>query len=167
MDQFGLITLEGKEWACMCLIRKCWILWQKKIRFRYMHVDGSWFGQPGPTRFGRLLRDSFGNCIRGFIGDIGVADNTKAEFLALLFGLHMAWRLIAVQSCTLLLGFNLCVGYRHRIGMFNSNILWGKEINVCADFRAKMGLNSGSALLELECPPNELKHHLLSDARRV
>nr|KYP37133.1 Putative ribonuclease H protein At1g65750 family [Cajanus cajan] len=57
-----------------------------------VHVDGSALGSPGPAGYGGLCRDNFGRWLMGFYGDAGVGDNLKAELLAILHGMKLAWR---------------------------------------------------------------------------
>lgn len=56
-----------------------------------LNVDGSSIGNPGRSGFGGLLRDAHGQWLGGFSGFCGITNNTKAELLAIDYGLKMAW----------------------------------------------------------------------------
>lgn len=53
-----------------------------------LNFEGSSFGNPGPSGFGCVVRDSDGKIVMTVAGPIGVADSTKAEAMGLLMGLR-------------------------------------------------------------------------------
>ncbi|CAA0827813.1 Unknown protein [Striga hermonthica] len=59
-----------------------------------LHTDGSSMGNLGPSGFGAVLRNHEGVWIEGISGNIGIADNTLAEVIAILEGLAV------VRRCT-------------------------------------------------------------------
>ncbi|CAA0815634.1 Unknown protein [Striga hermonthica] len=61
-----------------------------------LHTDGSSMGNPGPSEFGAVLRTHEGVWIEGISGNIGIADNTLAEVIAIFEGLSLA----VARGCT-------------------------------------------------------------------
>ncbi|KAK7410830.1 hypothetical protein VNO78_01968 [Psophocarpus tetragonolobus] len=57
----------------------------------FAHVDGSAPGYPRLAGFGGLCHDSSGRWLLGFYRDVGVVDNLKAELLAILHKLEVAY----------------------------------------------------------------------------
>lgn len=53
-----------------------------------LNFDGSSLGNPGPSGFGCVIRDSMGEIVRVVAGSIGTADSTKVELMGLLMGLR-------------------------------------------------------------------------------
>ena len=58
-----------------------------------LNIDGAVKGNPGPAGGGGLLRDHRGNWINGFSANLGWCSYVKAELLALLKGLQLAWNM--------------------------------------------------------------------------
>jgi ribonuclease HI len=56
-----------------------------------VNVDGSSIGNPGPSGFGGLLRNTFGGWITGFAGSCGFTSNINAELQAISHDLDIAW----------------------------------------------------------------------------
>jgi ribonuclease HI len=56
-----------------------------------INVDGSSIGNPGPSGFGGLLRNTFGGWITGFARSCGFTSNINAELQAISHGLDIAW----------------------------------------------------------------------------
>lgn len=52
------------------------------------NFDGSTSVNPGPTRYGGMLRDEDGNIVWVISGPLCDGDSTKAELISLLYGLH-------------------------------------------------------------------------------
>ena len=59
--------------------------------FYKLDVDGSFFGNPGRTGLGGLVRTEDGNWVVLFSGYIGMSTNLHGELLALWHGLQVAW----------------------------------------------------------------------------
>ncbi|CAA0815341.1 Polynucleotidyl transferase- ribonuclease H-like superfamily protein [Striga hermonthica] len=55
-----------------------------------LHTDGSSIGNTGPSGFGAVLRNHEGVWIEGISGNLGNADNSLAEVVAILEGLNLA-----------------------------------------------------------------------------
>lgn len=53
-----------------------------------LNFNGSSLGNPGPSGFGCVIRDSHGDINRIVTGTIGIVDSTKAELMGLLMGLR-------------------------------------------------------------------------------
>jgi len=58
-----------------------------------LNIEGVVKGNPGPTGGGGLLRDHRENWINGFSANLGWRSSVKAELLALLKGLQLAWNM--------------------------------------------------------------------------
>ncbi|XP_020206711.1 uncharacterized protein LOC109791774 [Cajanus cajan] len=148
-----------------------------------VHVDGSSLGNPGPTSFGGLVRNSDGKWLWGFKGDIGMDTSLKAELLAILHDLQLCWTrrylsiLLVSDSKMALELVKQPIQYSHGYAGVLCHIKelmakpwtlslihsW-REGNMCANMLAKMGPNSRIALLELEEPPTGLEAQLFADA---
>lgn len=62
-----------------------------------LNVDGSCLGKPGLAGFGGLLMQGDGKWIQRFYGYLGIADNLKAELVAVFQDLRLAWSIGARQ----------------------------------------------------------------------
>ncbi|KAJ8430823.1 hypothetical protein Cgig2_034150 [Carnegiea gigantea] len=56
-----------------------------------LNIDGASKGNPGPSGGGGIFRDHYGNWIKAFACNFGWCTSVKAEVLALLKGLRVAW----------------------------------------------------------------------------
>lgn len=56
-----------------------------------INVDGSSVGNPGPSDFDGILRNSFGGWFTSFVGSFGFNSNINAEFQAISYGHDIAW----------------------------------------------------------------------------
>nr|KYP57876.1 Putative ribonuclease H protein At1g65750 family [Cajanus cajan] len=148
-----------------------------------VHVDGSALGSPGPAGYGGLCRDNFGRWLMGFYGDAGVGDNLKAELLAILHGMKLAWRanfrnILCVSDS--LLAVNLVLGpldVLHKYAPIIAHIKellqqsWSvcvchsfREGNQSADFLSKLGPHCGVDLVVLDTIPEGLHPFVTADA---
>ncbi|KAJ1391393.1 Ribonuclease H domain [Sesbania bispinosa] len=139
-------------------------------------------GIPGGAGFGGVLRDSSGAWIRGFYGNIGFSEILQAELLAILHGLHIAWREgYRFIRCSTDSQFALNLICKpdspfHKYASILSEIKgWSlrdwvsfhhihREGNQVADFLAKKGALASDRLTELVSPLQELATSLLADA---
>nr|KYP71799.1 hypothetical protein KK1_011072 [Cajanus cajan] len=119
----------------------------------------------------------------GFYGDAGVGDNLKAELLAILHGMKLAWR---ANFCNILcvsdslLAVNLVLGPLDVLHKYTPIIAHIKELlqqswSVCfchslregnqsADFLSKLGPNCGVDLVVLDTMPEGLHPFVTADA---
>lgn len=151
-----------------------------------LNVDGSSLGNPGPAGFGGLLRNPDGGWILGFSGHIGHSVILKAELLAILNGLKLAWeRGFKVLYCYTDLMHALSLikeqqGEFHRHATIIQDIRdllafpWKVEMhhtlregNQCADFFAKLGASDTTKLRIFLSPPPDLGVSLAGDAAGV
>jgi hypothetical protein len=70
------------------LLFKCFF---KATTLMILNVDGSSLGNPSISSLGGLFRNSDDIWIHGFAGNIGFSSILHAEFLAICYGLVMAW----------------------------------------------------------------------------
>jgi ribonuclease HI len=126
-----------------------------------LNVDGSSIGNPGISRFGGLIRNSFGAWVQGFVGNIGFSNILHAELLAVYYGLTMAWELDIKElwcysdSKTVIKLLSDSVNPWHHYAAIIHNIKdllakdWNvkvvhtlREGNACADYLAKLGAHN-------------------------
>ncbi|CAA0823413.1 Polynucleotidyl transferase- ribonuclease H-like superfamily protein [Striga hermonthica] len=148
-----------------------------------LHTDGSSMGNPGPSGFGAVLRSHEGVWIEGISGNIGIADNTLAELIAILEGLKLA----VSRRCTTLTCYSdsqeslrlihsatvsnhamggLIMNIRDKINMMESVRffhIWREE-NSVADILARRGANEEAFFTTLAFPPDDLLTPLAKDA---
>lgn len=72
--------------AVVCMSTAFTLLWVVKL-----NVDGSSIGNPGPSGFGGLIRNSNGEWLFGFYGSCGFTTNVNAELHAIDHGLRSTW----------------------------------------------------------------------------
>ena len=56
-------------------------------QFVKVNTNGSSFGNPGPSGFGGVIRDSLGHWILGFYSSCGFSNNTIVKLYAIYYGL--------------------------------------------------------------------------------
>ena len=72
--------------------QECFIQWiSPAYGWMALNTDGAAKGCPGPAGGGGLIRDHLGQCIGAFASNLGTCSAIRAEFLALLQGLQLAW----------------------------------------------------------------------------
>ncbi|CAA0815416.1 Unknown protein [Striga hermonthica] len=148
-----------------------------------LHTDGSSMGNPGPSGFGVVLHTHEGVWIEGISGNIGIADNTLAEVIAILEGLTLA----VARGCTTLTCYsdsqealrliNTATVPNHVMGGLIMNIrdkissianlrffhIW-REGNSVADRLARRGSKEEAFFTTWAFPPDDLLTLLAKDA---
>ncbi|CAA0822213.1 Polynucleotidyl transferase- ribonuclease H-like superfamily protein [Striga hermonthica] len=148
-----------------------------------LHTDGSSMGNLGPFGFGAVLRTHEGVWIEGISGNIGIADNTLAEVIAILEGLTLA----VARGCTTLTCYsdsqealrliNTATVPNHVMGGLIMNIrdkissianlrfshIW-REGNSVADRLARRGSKEEAFFTSWAFPPDDLLTPLAKDA---
>ncbi|KAH0683486.1 hypothetical protein KY290_022104 [Solanum tuberosum] len=69
---------------------KTLIRWIPLIQGYKLNTDGSSIGNPGKSGTGGIIRDTKGEWIVGFVGNLHLANNIRAELTALIQGLKLA-----------------------------------------------------------------------------
>ena len=68
------------------------VSWQQPNEgFIKLNVNESFFGNPGCTNFGGLIRNNNGSWLVGLFGYVGVGSNLLLKLLSIKFGLQLAW----------------------------------------------------------------------------
>jgi ribonuclease HI len=148
-----------------------------------LNVDGSMIGSLQSAGFGGLLRNNFGNFIKGFFGTASQQSVLYVEVMAILHGLELCWsngyRKITCYSDSLQVVSLIKNGVspHHRFAneihqvrqLLNKD--WSvsvhhtlREGNACADLLAKMGASANLSLVVLDDPPPQLTNALRADA---
>ncbi|KAJ1423961.1 Ribonuclease H domain [Sesbania bispinosa] len=71
-----------------------WISWPCPVDGEIaLNEDGSSLSNPGASGFGDIFRDYTGQWMHGYFENIGISEILQAELLAILNGLHIAWKL--------------------------------------------------------------------------
>lgn len=150
---------------------------------RSIHCEHSdiWF-----LRYGGLIRDSEGEFLLGFYGTLRNQEITHVEIFALLQGITICWErgYMNVHCVSDSLdtvnyvkkGVTNHHRYSNEIVKIQNLLLqdWQcsithncREGNQCADFLAKLGANSGVAMMVIQEPPTGLQPLLAADAAGV
>ena len=150
-----------------------------------LNTDGAAKGNPGIAGAGGLIRGHRGELFEMFASNCGVCSCTKAELLAVLRGLAIAWNgghrrvQLTVDSEVvvrlLLEAFPANSPYIHIIRKCKALICrpeWKvtvshcyREANRAADWLANFGVSLDQRLLVLEAVPGDLQTVLLEDLR--
>lgn len=154
--------------------------------FLKLNTDGSSRGNPGPSSFGGLIRDSKGRWLCGYMGKMegGLYTSLEAEMWSIYNGLHLVAeknlsRLLIETDCETVIG--LVVGYYTlRDDQYSLKTVMDvikklmmernctlvhtrREGNQCADLLAKLGGRQYEEYAVLEKPPAALISYLLQD----
>ncbi|CAA0820803.1 Unknown protein [Striga hermonthica] len=149
-----------------------------------LHTDGSSMGNPGPSGFEAVLRNHEGEWIEGISGNIGIADNSLAEAVAILEGLNLA----VARRCTTLTCYSdsqealrliqrasvanhvmrgLLMNIRDKMISLIGNVrffhIW-REGNSVADILARRGAKEEAFFTTWAFPPDDVLTLLAKDA---
>lgn len=175
MAKVGLIVQAmqrsvGEERKGMRPVQKIGVSWVK------LNTDGTSKGCPGQAGAGGIIRGSCGRSIGMYATNCGIASSTRAEFLAVLKGLALAWNtgqrkvVLEVDSvvvvCTLLgedIPSSLYYHIIRRCKEMISKQAWVVEVQHCyseanraADWLANYGVGLNPKLGIMEAAPPSL-----------
>lgn len=148
-----------------------------------LNVDGASHRNPGTTGGGGVLRNQNSQWIRGFTANFGTCSSVKAELLALLQGLRMAWMygvkklIIEVDSMSVFNQMQV-LARQHHLHYFTIKACqeyiysthWSmvtehcyREANRLADQLANLGIEQLEAFILLDHPPESVETNLVED----
>ncbi|MCI15795.1 ribonuclease H protein, partial [Trifolium medium] len=126
-----------------------------------LNVDGSSIGNLGVSGFGGLIRNSDGEWVHGFAGNIGFSNILHAELLAVYHDLVLAWELnIKDLWCYSDSKTVIKLLSDHRVRLVHTL----RERNTCADFLAKIGARNSEAYSRIVFSLDGMSLLLLADA---
>ncbi|KAJ1384635.1 Ribonuclease H domain [Sesbania bispinosa] len=96
-----LVRIKGLEVHFrQSFVKDCKESWQHNFNIKWippspesiaLNVDGSSLGNPGPAGYGGVLRNTYGQWLKGFHGSVGVSEILQAEQIGILENLKIAW----------------------------------------------------------------------------
>ncbi|KAF7828542.1 reverse transcriptase [Senna tora] len=152
-----------------------------------LNCDGACSGNPGPFAIGGLIRDEYGNWVKGFSSFIGYGIAFTAEVWAIIVGLKLAMNLnchyLCVESDSLLAVnllndsnvstshhlYNLINWCRSILSRFTEvKIIHSfREGNSCADSLARHALLNQSRMSIFDAIPSHVRLNFLADLHKV